>query len=460
MRVHFIAVGGAVMHNLALVLKSKGYDVTGSDDEIFEPSKSRLAAAGILPDKDGWDPGRLRSDIDTVILGMHARIDNPELVRAREMGLKIMSFPEYIYEETKDKLRIVVGGSHGKTTTTAMIMHVLKDNCISFDYLVGSAIDGYDTMVGLDDKSSIAVIEGDEYLTSPIDRRPKFHLYKPDIAIINGIAWDHMNVFPTFENYCEQFATFVSTITAGGTLIYYKDDFEVNKIAGQCRDDIIKKPYGIHGYFTNKTGCYAATISRTVKVSFFGEHNMQNLSAAKEACMIAGVSEDQFYGSIGSFRGTARRLQQLAENGGRIVYFDFAHAPSKVRATVDAVKEQFHGRKIIAVLELHTYSSLSRAFLPQYRGTLEGASDSFVYFNPHAVSMKKLPELRSSEVAEAFGGENIRVCNDSSELIRSLHSAEGKDVVFLFMSSGDFNGTDMQLLAANLVSNSNGDQSK
>ncbi len=453
MRVHFIAIGGAVMHNLALALKKKGYTVTGSDDEIFEPSRTRLASAGILPEKEGWRPWILTPDIDTVIIGMHARIDNPELARAREMGLTIMSFPDYIYEQTKEKLRIVVGGSHGKTTTTAMIMHVLMKSGLSFDYLVGSAIDGFDTMVGLSNDSKIAVIEGDEYLTSPVDRRPKFHLYKPDIAIINGIAWDHMNVFPTFQNYCEQFAVFVSTIQPGGTLIYYKNDREVRKIAETCRGDIKKIAYDIHGFLTNKEGCFAVTINRTVKVSVFGEHNMQNLSAAREACLAAGVSEDQFYDAIESFRGSARRLQLMAKTGGRAVFYDFAHAPSKVKATVAAVKEQYQNGKLIAVLELHTFSSLSTDFLPQYRGSLDKATEAFVYFNPHALSLKNLPLITREEIIKAFGNDNIRVFDDSQELAKSLYKAEGQDVTFLLMSSGDFNGTDMQLLANNLVNN-------
>ena len=451
MKVHFIAVGGAVMHNLALTLKMKGYDVTGSDDEIFEPSRSRLASAGILPEKDGWYPEKLTGDIDTVILGMHARADNPELIAANRMGLKVVSFPEYIYEQTRDKLRIVVGGSHGKTTTTAMIMHVFRYNNIPFDYLVGSAIDGYETMVGLSDDSKTAVIEGDEYLTSPVDRRPKFHLYKPHIAIINGIAWDHMNVFPTFENYCEQFSVFASTIMPGGALLYYVNDPEAVKIAEHCRDDIRRVPYDIHGYMVNKTGCYAVTINRMVKVGFFGAHNMQNLSAAREACLAAGLTEDQFYNAIGSFPGSAKRLQLLASNAGRIVYLDFAHAPSKVKATVEAVKEMYPSKSVVALLELHTYSSLNASFISQYRGTLDGADRAFVYFNPHALAIKKLPPLSTEKVREAFGGNAVAVSDNSSELLGMVKDVKGRDVVFLIMSSGDFNGTGMQLFAEELV---------
>ena len=455
MKVHFIAVGGAVMHNLALALKMKGYDVTGSDDEIYEPSRSRLAAAGILPEKDGWHPERLTGDIDTVIVGMHARADNPELLAANRMGLKVVSFPEYIYEQTRDRLRIVVGGSHGKTTTTAMIMHVLRHNKVPFDYLVGSAIDGYETMVGLSNDSTIAVIEGDEYLTSPVDRRPKFHLYKPHIAIINGIAWDHMNVFPTFENYYEQFSVFASTIMPGGALLYYASDPEAVKVAEHCRGDIRKVPYDIHCYMVNKTGCYAVTINRMVKVGFFGAHNMQNLSAAREACLAAGLTEDQFYDAIGSFPGSAKRLQLLASNGGRIVYLDFAHAPSKVKATVEAVKEQYPSKTIVALLELHTYSSLNEGFISQYRGTLDCADRAFVYFNPHALAIKKLPPLSTATVREAFGSNSVTVSDNSSDLLKMVRDIEGSDVVFLLMSSGDFNGTDMKLFAEELINQQN-----
>jgi len=451
MRVHFIAVGGAVMHNLALELKRKGYEVSGSDDEIFEPSRSRLAVAGILPDKEGWYPEKISHDIDTVILGMHARADNPELITAREMGLTIKSFPEYFYEQTSEKTRIVIGGSHGKTTTTAMIMHVLKSCGISFDYLVGSAIEGYETMVRFNKDSKIAVIEGDEYLTSPSDRRPKFHLYQPHIAIINGIAWDHMNVFPTFGLYCKQFEVFAATIMPGGTLIYFRNDPEVVKIAEKSRDDIKKVPFDVHGYFINKTGCYAATVSRTVRVNFIGAHNMQNLSAAREACLTAGVSEKSFYDAIATFKGTERRLQLLSEGGGRTVYYDFAHAPSKVMATVNAVAERYPSKRIVAVLELHTYSSLSSGFLPQYSGSMKNATEAYVFYNPHALTLKKLPNITKEEVAKAFDDNNIRVFNDFPELSESLYSSDGKDIVFLFMSSGDFNGTNMQLMAEKLV---------
>lgn len=446
MRVHFIAVGGAVMHNLAIALHRKGYSVTGSDDEIFEPSRSRLAHYGILPAKDGWYPENITPDIETIILGMHAKADNPELIRARETGLKIMSFPEYLYEQTKSKKRIVVAGSHGKTTTTAMIMHVFRSLGIKFDYMVGSIIDGFETMVGLSDEAGIAVFEGDEYLTSALDRRPKFHLYMPDIAIINGIAWDHMNVFPTFENYIEQFKIFAEKISEGGTLIYYDNDPEIKKIANNCNTSIKKIPYKIHGYFQNKTGFYGATHNCVFPLKIFGEHNMQNLSAAKEACIAAGIRCDDFYTAIQSFEGTSKRLQKLKENENGIVYLDFAHSPSKVKATVEAVAERYPGRGIIACLELHTFSSLSVGFLPIYEGTLKDASAAFVYFNPHAIALKKIEPVTKEAVSKAFKSDKLRVFDNSAELFETIKREKYTDPVYLFMSSGDFDGYDLKSL--------------
>jgi UDP-N-acetylmuramate: L-alanyl-gamma-D-glutamyl-meso-diaminopimelate ligase len=446
MRIHFIAIGGAVMHNLAIALHKKGYSVTGSDDEIFEPSKSRLLQYGILPENYGWDPVRITGDIDTVILGMHAKPDNPELLRAREIGLKIMSFPEYLYEQTKNKKRIVVAGSHGKTTTTAMIMHVFRFLGIEFDYMVGSLIDGFETMVGLSHNSKIAVFEGDEYLTSTLDRRPKFHLYMPDIAILNGIAWDHMNVFPTFENYTEQFKIFVSKISENGTLIFFDGDDEVKKIVQSAGKDLRMIPYKIHGYLQNKTGFYGATHNRIVPLKIFGEHNMQNLSAAKEACLAAGISEDDFYAAIQSFEGTSKRLQKLKENSKGIIYLDFAHSPSKVKATVEAVVSRYPGRDVIACLELHTYSSLSTDFLPQYEGTLKSASAAFVYFNPHAIALKKLDPISKDTVFKAFGGNNILVFDNSEEMFSQIKKQKDNNPVYLFMSSGDFDGFDLNTI--------------
>lgn len=432
------------MHNLAIALKKKGYTVTGSDDEIFEPAKSRLFNYGLLPDKCGWHPEKITSDLDAIILGMHAREDNPELIRARDAGIRIMSFPEYLYDQTRNKKRIVVAGSHGKTTTTAMIMHVLQFLGKKFDYMVGSQIDGFETMVGLSEDSEIAVFEGDEYLTSALDRRPKFHLYMPDIAILNGIAWDHKNVFPTFEGYVDQFRIFITKISVGGSLIYFEGDELVKKISEESTAAIKKIPYKTHGYFQNSKGFFGATHNRVVPLKIFGEHNMQNLSAAKNACILAGVTEDDFYSAIQSFEGTSKRLQKIDENEKGIVYLDFAHSPSKVRATVEAVRARYPEKTIIACLELHTYSSLSKDFLPLYAGTLKDAAIAFVYFNPHAVALKKLEPVSAEMVQEAFGGTNVLVFNDSAELFRKINELNYRDSCYLFMSSGDFDGYDLK----------------
>jgi len=446
MRVHFIAIGGAVMHNLAIALHNKGDIITGSDDEIFEPSRSRLDKYGLLPAKWGWDPDIITKDIDTIILGMHAKSDNPELLKAYKLGIKIMSFPEYLYEQTKNKKRIVIAGSHGKTTTTAIIMHVFRVLGIKSDYMVGSQIDGFETMVGLSDEAQIAIFEGDEYLTSALDKRPKFHLYMPDIAVLNGISWDHMNVFPTFENYIDQFKVFVGKISDGGSLIYFDGDAEVKKIALASGNNIKKIPYKVHGYFQNKTGFYAATHNRIVPVKIFGEHNMQNLSAAREVCLAIGVSEDDFYEAIKTFEGTSKRLQKLKETKNGLIYLDFAHSPSKVKATVEAVVARYPGREIIVCLELHTYSSLNSDFLPLYKGTLANVTVAFVYFNPHAIEIKKLKHLSVEAVGKAFGGENIRVYDNSVEMFSYIKAQNYTCPVYLFMSSGDFDGFDINRL--------------
>jgi UDP-N-acetylmuramate: L-alanyl-gamma-D-glutamyl-meso-diaminopimelate ligase len=452
MRVHFIAMGGAVMHNLAIALHKKGYAVTGSDDEIFDPARSRLQAHGLLPADQGWYPDRITPDTDRVILGMHARKDNPELIKARELGIPVLSFPEYLYEQTREKRRIVIAGSHGKTTITAMVMHVLKYCGISFDYMAGSQLEGFYDMVHLSDKSEIAVFEGDEYLTSPLDPRPKFHLYKPHIAIINGIAWDHINVFPNPEIYREQFAVFAGMIEMGGELIWYRNDPETAAIAETIRTDVVSKPYGIHGYFINKKGFFAATENRVVPLKIFGEHNMQNLSAAKAVCLSAGVKEDQFYEAIREFRGAARRLQLIEEGEDSAFYLDFAHAPSKVRATVEAVAERYPRHRIVAILELHTYSSLNSSFISEYFNTLQEADKAFVYINRHAATLKKM-EIPSVEVIKkAFGDDTIRVITERHELEQEILDAKSPSTIFLMMSSGDFDGMDFRNIAGKAVS--------
>lgn len=439
------------MHNLAIALSGKGYTVTGSDDEIFDPARTHLQNLGLLPAEMGWFPSKIDKSIDTIILGMHAREDNPELIRARELGIDIKSFPEYLYEQTRDKTRIVIGGSHGKTTITSMVMHVFRHCGVIFDYMVGSKIDGFETMVGLFPDSEIAVFEGDEYLTSVLDRRPKFHLYNPDIAVINGIAWDHVNVFPDYDGYVEQFRIFADKITPKGQLIYFREDPEVALIAQSARSDIRRTPYSVHGYFQNAKGFFAANEKLVVPLMIFGEHNMQNLAAARAVCLAAALSEEQFYEAIKSFSGSARRLQLIREEGNSSVYLDFAHSPSKVKGTVEAVSERYPLKKLVACFELHTFSSLSSSFLEQYRGSMDAASVPLIYFNPHALKLKRLPIIGVGDVASAFGIDESQVYNDSSALIKRLEDEKGENRVFLLMSSGDFNGTDIISLSDELL---------
>ncbi|MES2381143.1 MAG: Mur ligase family protein [Bacteroidota bacterium] len=442
MNIHFISIGGAVMHNLAIALHKKGYHITGSDDEIYEPAKSRLDKYGLLPAEMGWNLNNIHEGLDAVILGMHARKDNPEMLKAQELGLKIYSFPEYMYEQTKDKLRIIIGGSHGKTTTTAMILHVLNKCNVEFDYLVGSMLEGFETMVGLSDKAKIAVFEGDEYLTSALDLRPKFHVYKANIGIITGIAWDHINVFPTFENYIEQFKIFVEDIDSTGSIIYSANDNEVNKLIDSADVKAKKIPY-VTPPFEVKEGVVSITYKdKSIDLKIFGTHNLQNMMAAMHACEAAGVSNDDFMEAIQSFTGTAKRLEKLFENHDSLVIRDFAHAPSKLKATVNAVRELNPDRKLIAVYELHTFSSLNKAFLPHYLNTMQLADVSAVLFSKHALEMKKMPMLSNEEVAAGFGN-NVKVFTDKNELRSFIEQHYTKKENLLLMSSGTFDGMDL-----------------
>ena len=450
MNIHFIAIGGAAMHNLALALQKKGYHVTGSDDEIFEPSRSRLQNAGLLPEAWGWFPEKITRETDAVILGMHAREDNPELLRAQELGVRIYSYPEYLYEQTRGKRRIVVGGSHGKTTTTSMIMHVLRSCGMAFDYMVGAQVAGFDTMVGLSEESRIAVFEGDEYLSSPIDRRPKFHHYHPDIAVLTGIAWDHVNVFPTFENYVEQFAGFVEGIEPGGTLIYYEGDEHVRAVATHAPEGVKRLPYGAFPHRT-ENGRTCLTLKGETPIRVFGQHNLQNISAAWLACREAGVSDEAFLQGIATYEGAAKRLQKMAEGDGTTVFLDFAHSPSKLRATLEAVREQYPKRKLVACMELHTFSSLNAAFLPQYAHTMEAADEAIVFFNPEVVRHKRLPEITEEDVRRGFADERLEVYTDNERLRERLLKGDYRESVLLIMTSGNFSGIDIRQLAGQVA---------
>lgn len=452
MKVHFIAIGGSAMHNLAIALHLKGYEVTGSDDEIFDPTRSRLLKYGLLPSNIGWDPQKIDSSIDAIILGMHAREDNPELIEAKRLGIKIYSYPEFLYEQSKNKTRIVVGGSHGKTTITSMIIHVLQHNNIDCDYMVGAQLAGFEVMVKLTDEAKIMVIEGDEYLTSPIDRRPKFHLYQPHIGIISGIAWDHINVFPTFDIYVDQFRIFAKMIPENGSFIYCNDDDEVRKVS----EDITlptKHPYSAHPHHIKDGITYLDTEFGEIPLQIFGQHNLANLNAARFACKAVGVSDKAFYEAIREFKGAAKRLELVKKNAHCAVYKDFAHSPSKLKATLNAVREQFPDRTLVACMELHTFSSLTKEFLKQYAGTMNKADIGIVFFDPHAVAHKKLPPITDDMIFEAFERSDLQVFHSSDLLKQKLLEPIPQKSVFLLMSSGNFNGIDLNIFGEEIVCN-------
>ncbi len=441
MKVHFIAVGGSAMHNLAIALSRKGFHVTGSDDEIVEPSRSRLLKQGILPETIGWDETKINPHLDAVILGMHAREDNPELLKAKELNIPIFSYPEYLYEQSKNKIRVVIGGSHGKTTITSMLLHVVDQLQLNVDYMVGAQLEGYDCMVKLSDDAPIMILEGDEYLSSPIDRRPKFHLYKPNIAIISGIAWDHINVFPTYDNYVEQFREFCRRIVPGGTLISNASDHEVYQLGEAFSSSLNVVHYETPNYNVTPVGTTLSFGGKQYNLKVFGEHNMQNLMGAMQVGKAMGIDEHHFLNAIQSFTGAGKRLQKIVENESFVMFKDFAHSPSKLKATTKAVKDQFEERKLIACMELHTFSSLKKEFLPHYKDSMKMADVALVYFNPEVVKHKKLEPISREQVEEGFGG-NILVMNNTEDLLAFLRSQKWENAVLLMMSSGNFDGID------------------
>nr|WP_294934722.1 Mur ligase family protein [uncultured Flavobacterium sp.] len=440
MRTHFIAIGGAAMHNLALALHSKGYQVTGSDDAIFEPSKSRLEKKGLLPAEMGWFPEKITTDIEAIILGMHAKADNPELMKAQELGLKIYSYPEFLYEQSKNKTRVVIGGSHGKTTITSMILHVMHYHGINVDYMVGAQLEGFDTMVHLTEENDFIVLEGDEYLSSPMDRRPKFHLYQPNIALISGIAWDHINVFPTYDNYVEQFEIFIQKITNGGILIYNENDPEVKRVAEAATNPIRKIAYHTPNYSVENGVTLLDTPEGPMPIEVFGAHNLNNLAGAKWICQNMGVDEAEFYEAIASFKGASKRLEKIAESKTKVAYKDFAHSPSKVAATTKAVKEQYPNRKVIACLELHTYSSLNAEFLKEYEGALDNADVAVVFYSPDAVKIKQLEEVTYDQIAQSFKRDDLIIYTNPTDFKEYLFNLDLENSALLLMSSGNYGG--------------------
>ncbi len=442
MNVHFIAIGGAAMHNLALALHNKGYKVTGSDDEIFDPSKSRLKAKGLLPEQFGWYPNKITSELDAIVLGMHAKADNPELLKAQELGLKIYSYPEFLFEQAKDKTRVVIGGSHGKTTITSMILHVMHYHDRDVDFMVGAQLEGFDVMVKLTEDNDFMVLEGDEYLSSPIDRRPKFHLYKPNIALLSGIAWDHINVFPTYENYVEQFSIFVDSIVLGGSINYNEEDAEVKRVVEASENQIRKIPYQTPEYTVEDGETLLETPEGPMPIEVFGAHNLNNLAGAKWICQHMGIDEDDFYEAISTFKGASKRLEKIAENSKSVAFKDFAHSPSKVEATTKAVKEQYSDRTLVACLELHTYSSLNAEFLKEYKGALDAADVAVVFYSPHAVQIKKLEEVTHQQIADAFERDDLIIYTNPDDFKNFLFSQNFENKSLLLMSSGNYGGLD------------------
>ncbi|MAT89750.1 MAG: peptidoglycan synthetase [Flavobacteriaceae bacterium] len=451
MRIHFIAIGGSAMHNLALALHEKGYEITGSDDDIFEPSKSRLAAKGLLPDAMGWYPERIDPSLDAIILGMHAKKDNPELISAQELDLTIYSYPEFLYEQSKEKTRVVIGGSHGKTTITSMILHVMNYHDKEVDYMVGAQLEGFDTMVHLTEENDFIVLEGDEYLSSATDLRPKFHLYQPNIALLSGIAWDHINVFPTFEDYVKQFEIFVSQITNGGALVYNQEDEEVVKVVESSDNPIKKYPYKTPSHAVSNGATLLDTPEGPMPLEIFGKHNLNNLEGARWICQLMGVDEADFYEAIATFKGASKRLECIAETERAAAYKDYAHSPSKVKATTQAVKEQYPDRKLIACLELHTYSSLNPDFLTEYQGALDAADVAVVYYSPHAVMIKQLAEIKQEQIEEAFQREDLITFTDPADFKTFLFTEEYQDSVLLLMSSGNYGGLDFTEIKEHLT---------
>lgn len=446
MKIHFIAIGGSAMHNLALALKHKGYTITGSDDVIFEPSKSRLEARGLLPESFGWFPDKIHEDLDAIVLGMHAKADNPELLRAQQLGLTINSYPEFLYEQSKNKTRVVIGGSHGKTTITSMILHVLNFHDIAVDYMVGAQLEGFDCMVHLTEENDFIVLEGDEYLSSPIDRRPKFHLYRPNIALLSGIAWDHINVFPTFENYVDQFRIFVDSIVNGGSITYNIEDSIVKEVVEASPNAIRKLPYSTPSYTVENGETLLETEEGPMPIAVFGKHNLSNLAGAKWICQNMGVDEEDFYEAIATFKGASKRLEKIASGNTSIAYKDFAHAPSKVSATTRAVKEQYPDRKLIACLELHTYSSFNPEFLKEYNGALDAADEAIIFYLPESVAIKKLKEVSPEQISLAFQRDDLKVFTDAVSFHEFLENQEYKNTTLLLMSSGNYGGFDLNKL--------------
>ncbi len=451
MKIHFIAIGGAVMHNLAIVLSRKGNTVTGSDDKILDPAKANLEREGILPKQIGFFEENITADLDAVILGMHAREDNAELKKAQELGLKIYSFPEYLYEVSKKKLRVVIAGSHGKTTITSMVMHVLKENNYNFDYMVGAKVKGFDTSVKITEDAPIIILEGDEYLASPIHRDSKFLFYKPNVALITGVAWDHVNVFPDYDEYVTQFEKFANSVEEWGFLTWFAEDEELKQIFNHFESKVRTRAYNTHPYVLKGNYSYLQTDFGEISLKVFGEHNLQNIAGAKNVCNELGVTDENFYKAISTFEGAANRLQFVGKNEQTSIYKDFAHSPSKLKATVHAMKHQFTKVELVAVMELHTFSSLNKDFLEQYAGTMDDADIPVVFLDKETFAHKKMPMLEESFVKDSFGNHHLNIFTDKESLQNFLLSQDWNAKNLLLMSSGNFAGMNVEEVSKKIL---------
>lgn len=441
-KVHIIAIGGSVMHNLAIALKNSGCIVSGSDDKIYNPSRDRLISHNLIPEKEGWFPEKITKNIDYVILGMHAKKDNPELLKAQKIGCKIYSYPELIYEISKNKTRVVIGGSHGKTTVTSMILHVLNSHRKSIDYLLGASVEGFDNMVSISDSSDFILIEGDEYLSSPIDLTPKFHKYKANMAVITGIAWDHINVFPNFKNYVLQFEKFIESIVDGGVLVYNEEDDLLKKIVLESSKPIRKIGYNQCNHFIIDGMTYLESDEGEIPIKIFGKHNLSNLGAAQKICLLLGIFENDFFNSISEFKGASKRLELIYRDNSKSIFKDFAHSPSKLRASLNAVKNQFSNKQIIAIYELHTFSSFHTEFIKEYNGCMDGADIKVVYYDFEVLQKRSKTSISKELIHNSFNDNEIIVLNNIEDLSDFIKDIDSDNYALLLMSSGSFSSLD------------------
>lgn len=445
--IHFICVGDSAMYDLALNLQEQGYLITGSDNEIYELSSSTLEQRGLLPAAMGWFPEKITANLTAVIVGMRVRKDNPELLKAQELGLSIFSHPEYVYELSRQKQRVVITGSHGKTTITSIILHVLNYHKREFDYLVGAQPDGFATMTKLTPNAPIIIIEGDEYASSPIDPQPDFLHYKPHIALISGIAWDHVNIYPTWEEYVDQFEHLAEAMPKAGVLIFDESDDMLDVIGQKERPDITKVPYESHPHTIVDGQTFLITKEKApVPVRIFGEHNMKNIAGAMTVLDVIGITDEQFYQAIPSFKGAEYRLEKVVQRNNRILFRDFAYAPSKVRATTEAVRNQFPDKRVMAIVELHTFSSLNKKFLSQYKGTLDSANIAGVYIDADVLISQQQSHIRPTDFTNAFGRTDLRVLTSPTEMNEFIKNSHDRTDIFLLMSSSNFDNLDLSKL--------------